>query len=713
LTNQIDVIDEVQQNFIDSSYDVNTNRAFPDVRDGLKPSMRACLWEMYVKGYTSNKPHVKSAKIDGGVAALFWPHGTVSIYETFTRMSQPFSNNIPEVDFHGSNGNVILGGDAIAADRYTEARLAKITEEGMLQGINKNNVDMILNFSEDEWWPKVLPAVFPRLLVNGSQGIGVSLSQQFTLHNFTETANLILDYIKTGNLNENEYYPDFPTGGTIINKDDLAAINKTGTGKVIVEANYEIKGQDINFYEMPFQVYIELVIEQIKDALEKNKISGIKDVSNRSEKNSISLLVECQKGVEPRFVVNQLFQATDLCKQYNIIQNGIISKTPTLLTLKQIVDVYIEHNIECIKREHQYDYDKAVQRIHILDGLLVALDKIDTVIALIRSHSHPEKSLMELLGLDEIQVKSILDMKLAKLSKLEEDKLEKEKKEKEEIAAKCKKVIESTKEQKKVLSKRLSDLAKKYGSDRKTKVIQKEQVKITKAPKEVVPEDVAITFTRNGYIKSIPLKLFRRSKNNITEFKSTTQDMILLFSNFGKMYKIKTSKIKQCGNTDKGIAAGSLLSLSSGEKILNISAMGVDENKPYIIFFTKNGLVKKTNKEQYISNTQSVGGIVVLKLDSSDEVIGVYESNGDIGTIATKNGIVLSFDMETIKEQGKTAKGVKAITLVSDMVTLALISPPGTKTILINDKECNIKKQKRAGKGNKLFDTIESLENIQ
>jgi DNA gyrase subunit A len=179
------------------------------------------------------------------------------------------------------------------------------------------------------------------------------------------------------------------------------------------------------------------------------------------------------------------------------------------------------------------------------------------------------------------------------------------------------------------------------------------------------------------------------------------------------MYKIKTSKIKQCGNTDKGIAAGSLLSLSSGEKILNISAMGVDENKPYIIFFTKNGLVKKTNKEQYISNTQSVGGIVVLKLDSSDEVIGVYESNGDIGTIATKNGIVLSFDMETIKEQGKTAKGVKAITLVSDMVTLALISPPGTKTILINDKECNIKKQKRAGKGNKLFDTIESLENIQ
>jgi DNA gyrase subunit A len=464
---------------------------------------------------------------------------------------------------------------------------------------------------------------------------------------------------------------------------------------------------------MPFQVYIEPVIEQIKDALEKNKISGIKDVSNRSEKNSISLLVECQKEVEPQYVVNQLFQATDLCKQYNIIQNGIISKTPTLLTLKQIVDVYIEHNIECIKREHQYDYDKAVQRIHILDGLLVALDKIDTVIALIRSHSHPEKSLMELLGLDEIQVKSILDMKLAKLSKLEEDKLEKEKKEKEEIAAKCKKVIESTKEQKKVLSKRLSDLAKKYGSDRKTEVIQKEQVKITKVPKEVVPEDVAITFTRNGYIKSIPLKLFRRSKNNITEFKSTTQNMILLFSNFGKMYKIKISKIKQCGNTDKGIAAGSLLSLSSGEKILNISAMGVDENKPYITFFTKNGLVKKTNKEQYISNTQSVGGIAVLKLDSSDEVIGVYESNGDIGTIATKNGIVLSFDMETIKEQGKTAKGVKAITLVSDMVTLALISPPGTKTVLINNKECNIKKQKRAGKGNKLFDTIESLENVQ
>ena len=359
MINEIDIIDEVQQNFVDSSYDTNTNRAFPDIRDGLKPGQRACLWEMYTKKYTSKKPHVKSAKISGGVAALWWPHGTTAIYETFARMSQPFTNNIPEVDFHGSNGNVILGGDAIAADRYTEARLSPIVECGMLSGIDKRVVPMQANFSEDDEWPRVLPAVFPRLLVNGAQGIGVSLSNVWLPHSFSESAELLLHYIETGELDEDNFYPDFPTGGTIINKNELATINKTGRGKVIIESKFRISGHEIDFYELPYQVFIEPVIDEIKKAIDEEKVTGIADVYNKSDKKRISLVVTCLPGIEPLKVVNQLFAATNLRKQFNANQNGIISKTPVMITLKKYADTYIEHNTGCIKREYEYDLKAA------------------------------------------------------------------------------------------------------------------------------------------------------------------------------------------------------------------------------------------------------------------------------------------------------------------------------------------------------------------
>lgn len=326
MINEVNIIDEVQQNFIDSSYDTNTNRAFPDIRDGLKPGQRACLWEMYTKKYTSKKPHVKSAKISGGVAALWWPHGTTAIYETFARMSQPFTNNIPEVDFHGSNGNVILGGDAIAADRYTEARLSPIVEAGMLTGINKQVVPMQLNFSEDDQWPKVFPAVFPRLLVNGAQGIGVSLSNVWLPHGFSETAELILRYIKTGELDEDNYYPDFPTGGTIINKDELATINKTGRGKVIIESKYRTNGQEIDFYELPYQVFIEPVIDEIKKAIAEEKVTGIADVYNKSDKKRISLVVTCMPGVDVYKVVTQLFQLQICVNNLMLIKMELLAK---------------------------------------------------------------------------------------------------------------------------------------------------------------------------------------------------------------------------------------------------------------------------------------------------------------------------------------------------------------------------------------------------
>lgn len=698
MTNTIDAIQEIQQNFIDSSYDVNTNRAFPNVRDGLKPGMRACLWEMWTKKYTSNKPHVKSAKIDGGVAALWWPHGTTAIYETFARMSQPFTNNIPEVDFHGANGNIILGGDSLAADRYSEARLAPITEKGMLAGINKNNVPMILNFSEDEEWPQYLPAVFPRLLVNGSQGIGVSLAQTWLPHNFTETANLILDYIERGELKEDTYYPDFPTGGTIINKDELAVINKTGKGKVIVDAKYRIEGNEIIFYEMPYQVYIEPVIEKIKEVFEKGEIAGLADVINKSDKKNVALVVECQKGFTPEKVVEDLFRTTPLRSQYNANQNAIISKTPVLLTLKEVVDIYIEHNCECIQKEHQYDLNMANTRLEILNGLLSALADIDDIISIIRNSDNAinaKETLKDKYNFSENQANAILGMKLLKLTKLDGVELENEKKEKEELVRYCTMVISSEKKQKNILSERLKDLVKEFGDKRRTQVMQKAITKTTKSKKEKekIVENIVITFNPIGYLQNIPLVSYK--KNGYEAFKITTEDFIMVFTNQGRFFRIAPKNIKSCGPKDKGTAIGAILPLERDEKVLMVSDSIVNEKRPYILFAMADGKIKKTEKAGYLGTTRNMRGMVATKLFDDSSVVSIQETNGNDVIITTKNGYRIRIDADEVRLTGKNSSGVKGITLQEgDEVSEVLVVEKNEYPEII--------RQKRGGKGKRI-----------
>lgn len=690
----IDILDELSNNFLVSSLDTNMGRAFPDVRDGLKAGMRTILWEMWTKKYLSNKPHVKSAKISGGVIANWWPHSDVAIYETFARMSQNFTNNVPEIDFHGANGNIILGGDSIAHQRYTEARLSPIVEEGMFKGIDKNAVDMVLNFSEDAKMPKVLPAVFPRLLVNGAQGIGVSISNVWIGHNFKETGELILKYIKEGILDEDNYYPDFPTGGTIVNKNDLAAINKTGKGKVIVEAAYEINGNEINFYEMPYQVYIEPVIEQIKQGVESDKIHGIVDVFNKSDKNRISLVVACGRSADVEKTLVEIFSNTDLRKQYNANQNGLVGKTPVLLNLKQVVDVYIEHNCNCIKREYEYDSEKAKSRIHILEGLLKAISNIDEVIEIIRKDKTPAATLKSTFDLDDEQVKAILDMRLARLSKLEVDKVKDELQEKKDLLDECEKVVSSLDEQKNILIQRLSNLVKKYGTPRRTKVEQKTILKseTIKTKEAELLQDVVVLLDNNGYIKCIPINSYRsRKKDNC--FKTTTFDMVLAFSSLGKVYRIKAGSIKQCGQNDKGTAAGAIFNLEAGEKILNIFNSDIDENHPYISFFTLGGQVKKTEKIEYIGTIQNLKGMKACGLKDGDVILSVFETNGDYACVHSKNGYVLQFNMEDVNPTGKTSRGVKAINLVDDEVA---------KIEITSDVNNEYVLQKRGGKGRKI-----------
>lgn len=695
--NKIDICEELSYNFLDSSYETNCRRAFPDIRDGLKDGQRACLWEMYTKKYNSKKPHVKSAKISGGVAALWWPHGTTAIYETFARMSQPFTNNMPEVDFHGSNGNIILGGDAIAADRYTEARLAPIVEEGMFKSIGKDVVPMLLNFSEDDKWPAVLPAIFPRLLVNGAQGIGVSLSNVWLPHSFSESAELILRYIKTGELDEDNYYPDFPTGGMIINKDELATINKTGRGKVVIESKYRISGQEIDFYELPYQVFIEPVIDEIKKAIEEEKVTGIADVYNRSDKKRISLVVVCAAGQDPEKIVAQLFSATNLRKQFNANQNGIISKTPIMITLKKYVDTYIEHNTNCIKKEYEYDLAAARKRIHILEGLSIALENIDNVIELIKkseTKAIAAVNLCEKYHLSKEQAEAILGMTLSRLTNMDQIAIANELQEKKKLALICQEVIESYQKQKDILSERLLDLVKKFGDKRRTDVIQKDIPKTSTAQKakELIVEDVIVTRNIQGYIKSIPIKSYRTiNAENIV--KARTDDIILLFSSLGKIYRLKVSEIKQCSPIDKGTALGAILTLEPNEKILYMTNMNIDDKHPYITGVTKQGLVKKSDKTIFIGSTQNKRGMKCAGLNEGDNFIWFGETNGDCMILLTSDQMAIQFKLDEINPVGKTAKGVKGIALNEEATVIQVKVGPESKKIPV---------QHRAGKGSKI-----------
>ena len=680
----IDICKELSQNFIDFAYEANSQRAFPDARDGLKPGQRACLWEMFSKGYSSNKAHVKSAKISGGVAATWWPHGTTAIYETFARMSQPWINNIPEVDWHGSNGNIVIGPEA-AADRYTEARLSKAIEDGMFQGIKKNCVPMIQNFTEDAEWPEVLPAIFPRLLVNGSQGIGVAVAQTWCGYNLQEVAEVIEKYISTNELNSDELYPDFPSGGVIINKNDLATIHKTGKGKIVLRGKAEITGNTIKITALPYQVYAEPFITAIKELVEKEELTGIKDVYNKTDlKTGLLIEVECETA--PLTVLNKLFQLTDLQKTYNPNQTALVGKTPQLLTLKEYLDIYIEHNIECIKKEYQFDLEKAQAKLEITEGLLKALENIDNIIALIKaseSSAKAKEELMKKYNFFEPQAKAIIDMKLGRLAHLEAIELEEQRKELVEIVDNCNLMLQSEKNQKNELVNRLSSFAKKYGNPRRTEVTQ---ITVTKEEKEieyVEPEKCVVVLTEAGTIKRISTTSFRAQKRNgkgvktqeeITSMvlRTNTIDNLMIFSNQGKMYRLLVNDIPVGTNSSKGSSVKALVPMEQGEEPATMYSIYRDTEAKYVLFVTKNGIVKKTTLDEYV-NTKKKNGIGAITLRDGDSLASVCLVKDEPLILVTAGGYMIKFDSMEVGATSRMTTGVKGITLSEgDYVVAAL-----------------------------------------
>ena len=681
--NQIELTKELSQNFLDFSHEVNYQRAFADARDGLKPGQRACIWEMYQKGYKSNKPHVKSAKISGGVIANWWPHGDTAIYETFARMSQKWINNIPEIDWHGANGSVQISGEP-AASRYTEARLTKIVEEGMLANINKNTVPMKPNFSDDDKWPVVLPAIFPRLMVNGCQGIGSTIANVWLPHSFTEIANIIDKYISTGEIDYDNIAPSFPSGGIIVNKKELPIIYKTGKGKAVLRGKAEIKNNYIIITEIPYQVYVEPLIEEIKKYAVEEENSGIEDVINKSSKN-ICIEIECSSN--PAAILKKLYSKTSLQKSFNANQYALTDKgIPALLTLKDYLDIYVNHNIKCIINETKFDLQKAIDRLEIVNGLLRALEDIDNIITLIKKSENAtaaKEALIEKYQFTENQAKAILAMRLSSLAKLEKVELEKEAKELENKITDLKNILSSEERQKDILKSRLADLVKKYGDARRTELTHIEIKPEDKVIEEVIPEDCVVILSQSGDIKRVPKNNFKVQRKNgkgvktkddviMSTISTNTIDNLLIFTKKGKMFKILVDEVPVGTNVSKGSHVGTLINMDQDDEVIAITSLARSNTAKYVVFFTKHGLMKKTLLSEYTTIKRSTG-IAAIKINEGDSIANVEFINEEDILVITKNGMSIHFESKNVNSVGRIAAGVKTIKLdENDEVVIGL-----------------------------------------
>ena len=711
-----DLINELSTNFIEYAVAVNSDRAIPDSTNGLKPVAKRILWGAYEKGYTFNKPHVKSAKIVGDVMGTYHPHGDSSIYGALVRLSQPWVMRYPLIDWHGSNGNI--DGDGPAHMRYTEARLSKIAEDGMLKGIKKKNVDFIPNYSEDAEEPVTLPAIFPNLLCNPNTGIGVAMACNFAPHNLNEVAQAIYDYMdgKEPMLPG----PDFPTGGIVINKNDIQSIMKTGHGSVKVRAKYKTEGQNLVFYEIPYNTCTEDLIAEIGKVAETD-IPEIINIRNESNKKGLRIVVECSKNINVDAIANKLFLKTDLQTSFSYNQVALIDKTPTEVNLKDCIKIYLKHNINCLTKEITFDLKAAGARLEIVEGLLKALEDIDNIIAFIKkseSSTAAKEGLIKEYKFTEPQAKSIVAMRLGSLAKLEKIELNNEKTELVNNIKEFNNILSSENKQKEIIKERLTELVKKYGDKRRTELTQIEIPKEEKEIVTVIPEDVVVMISKTGEAKRIPKSSFRAQRRNgkgvksendaiLTSIKTNTIDTLLIFTNKGKMYKLLVDKIPAGTNASKGQNLSSLITMEPEEKIVAAASLNKDLDANYVVFITKQGLVKKTLLEEYTSIKKSTG-TQAIKIKDGDSIVDILFMNEEDLILFTKEGMIIRFTTNDISPIGRVTSGVKGIKLnENDIVVRGIPITNKNATIAIIDingygKRCKIDEfiiQGRGGKG--------------
>ena len=690
-----DLINELGTNFIEYAVAVNTDRAIPDAKSGLKPVAKRILWSAFEEGRVFSKPHVKAARIVGDVMGKYHPHGDSSIYGAMVRLSQSWVMRYPLIDWHGNNGNI--AGDGPAAARYTEARLSKIAEDGLLCGLKKRNVDFIPNYSEDADEPVTLPSIFPNLLCNPNSGIGVAMACNWLPHNLKEVSQAIYDTMdgKEPMLPG----PDFPTGGIVINANDIPAIMKTGHGSVKVRAKYNVeKGTNLVFYEIPYGTTIEGLLSQIGEVCDAKDIEGISDIRDESNKKGLRIVVQCQKGVDPDGIARKLFAKTDLQTSISYNQVALIDKTPTELNLKQCIELYIEHNIQCIIREAEFDLDKTKARLEIVNGLLRALEDIDNIIAYIKksaSSAAAKEGLIKEYKFTEPQAKAIVDMRLGKLAGLEKIELQNEKTELDKAVQDLTSLIQNRSEQETTLKERLADLVKKYGDDRRTDLANIETPKEEKEIETIMPEDVVVIMSQTGEIKRVPKSSFRTQRKGgkgvktendaiMATIATNTIDNLLLFTNTGKMFRVLVDNIPVGTNASKGVGIGSLINLGTNEKVIAITNLERKNNKKYVVFITKNGLLKKTELEEY-KNTKKSTGIVAIKIKEGDSIANIELMDEEEMIIITKKGLSIHIETADIAPIGRATSGVKAIKLGEDdevLVGLPIINKTDTLTVI-------------------------------
>ena len=656
----IKIEDELKNDFLDYATEVNNNRSFADARDALKPVQRAILWDMWLNKYTNNKPHVKCAKISGSVIGHLHPHGDGAVYEALVRMSQDwvYHKEIAPIDFHGANGSIIAG-NTPASSRYTECRLSKFSEENFFGCINKNVVDFIDNFSEDEKWPEVFPCIVPMLLLSQVSGIGYTIANDWLPHNLIEITEKIKEYLSTGNISINDLAPDFPTGGVIINKSDLHTIYETGKGSVIVRGKVSIEDNLIKITELPYQVYAEPFIQKIKDLVNAGQLSGIDDICNKSDDNGLLIEIECSENAQ--VILNKLYKLTDLQVTFSANQMALVDGVPQMLNLKDYIKVYIDHNINCIKREYQFDLDRAEERKEIVDGLIRAISIIDDIISTIKISKSSEDAKQELIkkfSFTENQAKAIVDMRLGKLANLEVVELNKELTELIKVIDKCNKLLISDKLQKKEFLSRLSEFTNKYGWQRRTEVtdidIEAEKV-ILKQQADNTIKEFMICLTENNYFKKIPTSKYKVKDDDIISVtNSDDKSRFILISKSGMMYKLDTKKIPVCSQN----ASGSPLSTFINDNIVTL--YNGSESPDYMIMITRNGLIKKIEAKTIFELSKCVGA-QIMKIDEDDEIIWCSLMN-DNESVTLKSGKKeKKIEISSLIAKGRGAGGIVGI----------------------------------------------------
>lgn len=691
--------EEMKKSYLAYSMSVIVGRALPDVRDGLKPVHRRILYAMYDEGLLPNKRFSKCAGVVGEVLKKYHPHGDSAVYDTLVRMVQDFSLRYPLIEGQGNFGSI--DGDAAAAYRYTEARLAPIST-AMLTDIEKNTVNLLPNFDGEHKEPEILPAIIPNLLVNGSSGIAVGMATNMPPHNLGEVADATVQLIENPDISIKEISriikgPDFPTGGIICGREGIKEAYETGRGKLIVRAKAIIEKQQgkkdsIVVTEIPYQVNKSNLIQTAASLVQNKKIEGITDIRDESDKDGIRIVIEIRRDVEPQIILNSLYKHTQLETTFGIINLALVNNRPKVLNLKEILGHYIDHRRVVVRRRTQFDLDRALRRAHILEGLRIAIDKINEIIKTIRESKSTQAAkvnLMDKFGLSEIQAQAILEMQLQRLTALERDKIEKEYKELLKDIDNYRAILASEKKIDGIIKDELLEVKNKYSNDRRTEIAAKaEEIEVEDL---IAEEDMAITISNTGYIKRLAVSAYRKQRRggkgvsamSMKEedfvkqlFVASSKDYLLIFSTLGIVRWLKVYEIPIAARTAKGKNIVNLLSMQKDEQISSIVAVKSFSEDFSLVMATAKGNVKKTNLS-FFSNPRK-GGIVGITLEKNDMLIGTALSGGKSEIIlATREGKALRFPEKNIRVMGRTAKGVRGINLAkNDEVVSMIVFPP-------------------------------------